>query len=153
VGEVNLPSIIPSYVYTLFASIIVSSILICACGLSTLNVRYEAERQRLSSVAEYVVTKSVELISHASADNLTSTLHLNVPSLIGNQIYWIQIANDSSKTWVEVGFGTSAQSSGHRAYIPSEVSASGLYVSDASDASLECYSNNTGVYLKLSGGN
>ena len=148
-----MPSIIPSYVYTLFASIAVSSILICACGLSTLDVRYEAERQRLTSIAEYVVTKSVELISHASTDNITSTFHLNVPSLIGNQIYWIQIANDSSRTWAEVGFGTSAHSSEHRAYIPSEVSASGLYVSDAGGVSLECYSNNTGVYLKLSGGN
>ena len=148
-----MPSIIPSYVYTLFASIIVGTILICACGLSTLNVRHAAERQQLSSVAEYVATKSLELIAYASTDNLTSTLRLNVPSLIGNQIYWIQIANDSAATWVEVGFGTSAKSSGHRAYIPSEVSASGLYVSGAGDASLECYSDSSGVYLKLSGGN
>jgi hypothetical protein len=152
VCDVNLPSIIPSYVYTLFASLIVGTIIICACGLSTLNVRYEAERQQLSSVAEYVAIKSLELVSSASTDNLTSTLSLNVPSLIGNQIYWVQIANDSSEAWVEAGFGTTAMPSEHRVYIPSEVSASGLYVSGAGTASLKCYSDDSGVYLNLSGG-
>lgn len=151
-GEVDLPSIIPSYVYTLFASIIVGTILIAACGLSTLNVRHEAERQQLSSVAEYVVTKSLELTSYASTDNLTSTLHLEVPSLIGNQVYWIQITNDADSAWVEVGFGASAQSSGHRAYIPSEVSAEGIYVSGVGSACLECYMNDSDVCLQLSGG-
>jgi hypothetical protein len=152
VGEVDLPSIIPSYVYTLFASIIVGAILICACGLSTVNIRHEAEKQQLSSVADYVVTKSLELISYASTDNLTSTLHLDVPLLIGNQAYWLQIANDSDSAWVEIGFGTSVQSSGHRAYIPSEVSAEGTYVSGVKSACLECYMNDSNVCLMLSGG-
>lgn len=148
-----MPSIIPSYIYTLFASIIVGAIVICACSLSTLNVRNEAEKQQLLNVAEYVSTKSLELISHAKTDNLNSTLRLNVPSLIGDKRYWIQIANDSFRAWVEVGFGTTAQSSEHRTYIPSEVSTSGLYISGSGVASLECYSDSSGVHLILSGGN
>jgi hypothetical protein len=147
-----LPSIIPSYIYTLFASIIVGTIVICACSLSTLNVRNEAEKQQLLNVAEYVSTKSLELISHAKTDNLTSTLRLNVPSLIGDKRYWIQIANDSFRGWVEVGFGTTAQSSEHRIYIPSEASTSGTYTSGSGVASLECYSDSSGVHLTLSGG-
>ena len=114
-----MPSIVPSYVYTLFASIIVGTIVIAACGLSTANMKSEAEKQQLSNIAEYVATESLELISHATAENLTSTLHLNVPPLIGNQRYWIKITNDSTKTWVEAGFGTTAISSEQRAYIPS----------------------------------
>jgi hypothetical protein len=147
-----LPSIIPSYIYTLFASIIVGSLIVCTCGLSTLNMRHEAEEQQLSNIAEYVATKSLELISYAITDNLTSTLSLNVPSLIGNQIYWIQLANDSSKTWVEVGFGATATSSEQRAYVPLAVSASGSFISSSGVAFLECYSGASGVCLTLMGG-
>ena len=147
-----MPSIIPSYIYTLFASIIVGTLVICACSLSTLNVRNEAEKQQLLNVAEHVSTKSLELISHAKTDNLTSTLRLNVPSLIGEKRYWIQIANDSFRGWVEAGFGTTAHSSEHRIYIPSEVTASGTYTSGSGVASLECYSDSSGVHLTLSGG-
>jgi hypothetical protein len=148
-----VPSIIPSYIYTLFASIIVGTIVISACGLSTANMKSEAEKQQLSNIAEYVATESLELIAHATAENLTSTLHLNVPQLIGNQRYWIKIANDSAKTWVEVGFGTTAISSEQLAYIPSEVAASGTYTSGSGTANLECYSNSSGVHLTLSGEN
>jgi len=148
-----MPSMIPSYIYTLFASIIVGTIVISACGLSTVNLKTEAEKQQLSNIAEYVATESLELISHATAENLTSTLHLNVPQLIGNQRYWIKIANDSDKTWVEAGFGTTAISSEQLAYIPSEVAASGTYTSGSGAASLECFSDSSGVHLNLSGGN
>jgi hypothetical protein len=148
-----MPSIIPSYIYTLFASIIVGTIVISACGLSTVNVKNEAEKQQLSNIAEYVATESLELISHATAENLTSTLHLNVPQLIGNQRYWIKVANDSAETWVETGFGTTAISSEQLAYIPSEVAASGTYTSGSGAAILECYSDSAGVHLNLSGGN
>lgn len=148
-----MPSIIPSYVYTLFASLIVGTIVISACGLSTLNVKTEAEKQQLSNITEYVATESMELISHATAENLTSTLHVDLPPLIGNQRYWIEITNDSARTWVEAGFGTTAISSDQRTYIPSDVSASGTYMSDSGAAILECYPDSAGVHLTLSGGN
>jgi len=148
-----VPSIIPSYVYTLFASLIVGTIVISACGLSTVNVKSEAEQQQLSNITKYVATESLELISHATAENLTSTLRLDVPALIGNQRYWIKIANDSARTWVEAGFGTNAISSEQRTYIPSDISASGTYTSGSGPAILECYADSAGVHLTLSGGN
>ena len=148
-----MPSIIPSYIYTLFASIIVGTIVISACGLSTANIKQEAEKQQLSNIAEYVATESLELISHAAAENLTSTLHLDVPQQIGNQRYWIKMANDSAKAWVEVGFGTTVLSSEQLAYIPSEAAASGNYISGSGAAILECFSDSSGVQLNLSGGN
>ena len=148
-----MPSIIPSYVYTLFASLIVGTIVISACALSTVNVKNEAEKQQLSNIAEYVATESMELISHATAENLTSTLHLNMPPLIGNRRYWIRIANDSARTWVEAGFGITAFSSEQRTYIPSEVCASGTYISGSGAPVLGCHLDSVGVYLNLSGGN
>ena len=148
-----MPSIIPSYVYTLFASLIVGIIVISACSLSTANVKSEAEKQQLANISEYVATESLELISHTTAENLTSTLHMNVPPLIGNQRYWIKIVNNSAKTWVEAGFGTTVQSSEIKTYIPVDVSASGDYISDSGAATLECYSDTAGIQLTLSGGN
>jgi hypothetical protein len=147
-----MPSMIPSYVYTLFASLIVGSIVISACALSTLNVKNEAAQQDLSNIAEYVAAESLELVSHAKTDNLTSTLSLTVPSSIGNQRYWIQIANDSSRAWVEVGFGTVPTVSEQRTYMPAEVSASGTYISGLGTATLQCHFDDPDVYLNLSGG-
>jgi hypothetical protein len=148
-----MPSIIPSYVYTLFASLIVGTIVISACALSTVNVKTEAEKQQLSSITEYIATESMELITHATAENLTSTLHLDMPPLIGNQRYWIKIANDSARTWVEAGFGITAFSSEQRTYIPSETYASGTYISGSGATVLECHLDSAGVHLTLSGGN
>ena len=147
-----MPSIIPSYVYTLFASIIIGTLIISMVGLSVANVKREAEEQQLSSIAEYVSVKSMQLTSQAPADNLTSTTRLDVPSLVGNQRYWIQIQNDSSRAWVEVGFGNVVMSSDQRAYIPSELATSGTYISGASTAFLGYYSDSNGAHLNLYGG-
>jgi hypothetical protein len=147
-----MPSMIPSYVYTLFASLIVGSIVICACTLSTLNLKNEAAQQQLSNIAEYVATESLELTSHAKADNLTATVSLALPSSVGDQRYWIQIKNDTSRTWVEVGLGTTPMTSQQRTYIPADVYASGTYLSGFGPATLECTSDSSGVYLALSGG-
>jgi hypothetical protein len=147
-----MPSIIPGYVYTLFASIIIGTLIISMCGLTLANVKREAEEQQLSSIVGYVAVKSMTLVAYAPADNLTSTVRLDLPSIVGNQQYWIQILNDSSKTWVEAGFGTTIISSNQRAYIPSELSASGAYTSGSSAAFLECYSDSAGVHLTLYGG-
>jgi hypothetical protein len=131
----------------------VGTIVISACGLSTVNIKNEAEKQQLSNIAEYVATESLEVVSQATAENLTSTLHLDVPQLIGKQRYWIKMENDSAKAWVKVGFGTTVVSSEQLAYIPSEVAASGTYISGSGPAILECFSDTSGVQLTLSGGN
>ena len=148
-----MPSIIPSYIYTLFASIIVGTIVISACGLSTANVKYEAEKQQLSNIADYVAAESIKLVCRAVSENLTSTLHLDIPQLIGNERYWIKMQNDSTKTWVEVGLGTTVLSSDQLAYIPSEVDVSGTYISGSSLAFLECHPDGSSIQLTLSGEN
>jgi hypothetical protein len=146
-----LPSIIPSYVYTLFASAIVGTLIISMCGLSVANVKREAEEQQLLSITGYVVVKSMKLASYAPSENVTSTVRLNVPALIGNQRYWIRFQNDSSKAWVEAGFST-ASSSGKRVLIPLEVAASGTCISDSNAAFIEYYSDSAGAHLILYGG-
>jgi len=147
-----LPSIIPSYVYTLIASIIVGTLLIYAFDVSTVNTKNEAEKQQLRNLAGYVATKACELVSSATAENLSTSLRLDIPPLVGNQRYWIQLGNDSSVAWVESGYGTTPYSSEQHVTIPSEISASGLYISDLGTPILQCSANNTGTYLHLFGG-
>ena len=101
-------SIIPSYVYSLFAALIVGTIIVSSCSLSMVNIKNEAENQQLANVDEYVATQSLTLITQITQDNQNTTQFLDLPSQIGNQEYWISITNDSSSAWVESGFGATA---------------------------------------------
>ena len=147
-----MPSIIPSYIYTIFATVIVSTLVIGMCGLATSNIKQEAEKKQLSNIASYVAAKSLELGSNAFTNNLTSTVVLDVPGIIGDKMYWIRIANSSSETWVETGFGTSAVRSGYKTEIPLDISASGTVVSSSGLLLLSSYRDSAGVHLRLEGG-
>jgi len=147
-----LPSIIPAYIYTLFATIIVGALLIYASNVSTLNIENTADQQQLKNLAEYVAAQSCELVSAATVNNLTITSTLSVPPNISNKEYWIQLTNDTFEAWVEVGFGTNPYQTETQIPIPMKASASGNYTSGSSKAFLECYANSTGTYLELSGG-
>ena len=146
-----MPSIIPSYVYTLFACMVVGALLIGASSLSTINVKNEADLQELKNIADYIAIRSFELVSLTKTNNLTANAILNIPYAVGNQRYWLRLDNDSLRSWVEIGFGVSPQPSGQRTYIPSQVSASGTYTSGAGTPVLECYQGYT-TYLQISGG-
>jgi len=148
-----MPSIIPSYVYTLFASIIVGTLIITMAGLAVASLKREAENQTLARIAEYVAAESVELASHSTADNLISTVRLDMPSTVGSQRYWVQLRNDSAKTWVEVGYGATVISSDEQVRLPLNLEASGTFVSGAGAPFLKCYSDEAGVHLNIYGGN
>ena len=148
-----MPSIVPSYVYTLFASIIVGTLIITMCGLAVASIKSDAEEQKLSSIVEYVAAEGIKLAAHAPADNLTVTVSLDVPALIGNQRYWLQIQSDSAETWVEAGFGAVIISSEQRAQIPAVSTASGFYLSGSGAVYLTGYSDTEGFHLTLHGGN
>ena len=148
-----MPTIIPSYVYSLFASVLVSTIIVCACGLSISNVRLQAEEQQLSAVANYVASESMQLLSNNTVDNLTVTVQLDLPSSIGGQRYWVQIANDSATAWVEIGFGTITELQGQRSFVPTMVSASGTFVSGSGIASLCSVYDGANWHLIIQGGN
>ncbi len=144
-----MPITIPSYVYSLFATIIVGSIIVYACSTSALNIRNEAGNQQLSNIDEYVATQSLTLLTHTTENNQNSTQYLDIPSQVGNQPYWIRIANDSSSAWVESGFGTSVTSSQPRIHIPAKIAASGIFISGSGRALLQCHFENQTVTLTL----
>jgi hypothetical protein len=141
-------TIIPGYVYSIFAALIVGAIIVSSCSLSMVNVKNEAESQQLANIDEYVAAQSLTLITHVTEDGQNATQFLDLPSQIGNQEYSISIANDSSSAWVESGFGAAVQSQ-PQIYIPAEINASGAFVSGWGRAFLQCYYQNQIVTLTL----
>jgi len=130
----------------------VGALLIFASSLSSINVKNDADLQELKNIADYIAATSFQLVSSTQTNNLTTNFMLSIPSTIGNQRYWVQLDNDSFRSWVNVGFGTTPQTSEQRTFIPSEVSASGDYVSGAGIPVLRCYSDGSATYLEISEG-
>jgi hypothetical protein len=144
-----MPSIVPNYVYSLFAALIVGTIIVFSCNIIISNIKNQAESQQLTNIEKYIATQSLKLITQALANNENATQFLEIPSSIGTKPYWIRIANDSQKTWVESGFGTNVNSKQQGFSIPAIVSASGNYVSTSGRAYLNCYIENQTMILKL----
>jgi hypothetical protein len=144
-----MPSIIPGYVYSIFAALIVGAIIVYACSISTLNVKNQANIQQLKNIGEYVATQSLTLLSQTSENDQNSTRFLDIPSAIGNQRFWISIANDSSGAWVESGFGTIVSLENSQIKIPANVDASGYFISGSGRAILQCYFENQTATLTL----
>ncbi len=148
-----MPSIVPGYIYALFASLIVGTIVVGSCGVVAMNMKNIAEKQQLTNLAEYVAAQGNELVLQATRDNVNSTVYLNVPSTVGTDKYWIHLANDSSKVWVEAGFGGIQNNTDQRSYIPQQVTASGIYTSFSGLAILKCETDGSHVYLTINGAN
>ena len=86
--------------------LIVGTIIVTSCAVAMTNLKNEAANQQLSNVDEYVATQSLTLINQANENGQNATQVLDLPTAIGNQEYWISLANDSSSAWVESGFGS-----------------------------------------------
>ncbi len=147
-----MPSIIPGYVYSLFAALLVGAIVVCSCSVSAANLRDAADRQQLTNINEYVAAESLSLLSRTTHNSQNSSQFLNIPSLVGNQRFWISISNDSSSAMVESGFGTSGVPSDLQAVIPAQVVASGIFVSGSGRAILQCHFEGQITTLTLASG-
>ncbi|MCL5877856.1 MAG: hypothetical protein M1540_08610 [Candidatus Bathyarchaeota archaeon] len=146
-----MPTIIPGYVYSLFAALIVGVIVVCSCSVATSSIKADAEVQQLRNIGQYVAAQSLTLLSSTS-DSQSTTQYLDIPSQVGNQPFWIRIANDSSNAWVEMGFGTNPLSSSMQEKLPATVTASGSFVSSTGRAVLQCSVENQIATLTLTKG-
>jgi len=145
-------TIIPGYVYSLFAALIVGTIIVSSCTLSMVNIKNQADNQQLTNIDEYVATQSLTLITQTTQDNQNTTQFLNLPSQVGNQEYWIcltSLTNDSSGVWVASGFGATVNLNQPQICIPANVVVSGSFVSDWGRAFLQCCYVNQTVTLTL----
>jgi len=146
---VKLSSNIPTYAYTLVATFVIGIIIVSSCALSMANLKNEAENQQLTNIAKYVATQSLILLAHQAANNQNVTQLLQVPTQVGNQIYWISIGSDSGGAWVQTGFGTTLNPSQPHIPIPAKTTASGFFVSTFGRAFLQYCSNNQTAILTL----
>lgn len=142
-------TIIPSYLYSIFAALIVGTIIVSSCGVAMVNIKNKAENQQLANIDEYVAAQSLTLISHVTVDGQNVTQFLNLPSQVGNKEYWVSIVNNSINAWIESGFGTGVTENQPEVYIPAEVSASGSFISGWGRPFLQCYLVNQTVTLTL----
>lgn len=135
--------------YSLFAALIVGTIIVASCSAIMLNVKNKAENQQLININGYIAAQSLILLSQTTESNRNSTQYLSLPSQIGTNQYWVRITNDSISAWIESGFGTPVTPSQPDMYIPAKISASGTYVSNSGRALLNCQIENQTVILTL----
>lgn len=137
-----MPSITPSHLYTFVALIAVTSLLTFSFMAYAEGLRVSSEMRQLKNLMDYVSAKCTELLTLASATNATSEAFLPMPVSIGNKQYWLKLHNDSEKTWLEGGLGsTPVEGTELRVYLPKEASATGYYIGGYGTARLRCYSN------------
>ncbi|MCW3994766.1 MAG: hypothetical protein NWE98_01290 [Candidatus Bathyarchaeota archaeon] len=144
-----MPSIIPGYVYSLFAALAVGTIVVCVCSASAANLRFEADKHQLTNIEEYVATKSLQILSYTIQDNADYSVFLDCPPHIGNQRYWIRFGNDSSNVWVEGGFGATVTVSQSRVFVPANMAVLGSFVSGSGRPLLRCRMQNETLSLTL----
>lgn len=134
-----MPSITPSYLYTFIALLAVSSLLVFSFIAYADVLRFSSEVKQLKNLMDNVAAKSTELLTLTLNTNATAEAYLQMPAVIGSQQYWIQMRNDSAKTWIEGGFGaTLMEGTDLRVYLP-ESSASGYYVGGYGALHFKCY--------------
>jgi len=135
-----LPSITSSYLYTFVALIAVSSLLVFSFMAYADALRASSEVKQLKNLMNYVATKGTELLTLTLTTNATAEAFLQMPASVGNKQYWLQLRNDSSRAWLEGGFGNlPMEETELRVYLPKEVSATGCYISGYGAASLKCF--------------
>ncbi len=147
-GLDKMVTIIPSYVYSIFAALIVGTIIVSSCSFSMVNLRGVADNRQLVNIDEYVAAQSLILVTHVTQEGQNVTQFLTLPTQIGNHEYSIAIANDSSSAWVESGFGSIVKNQPEIS-IPANVAASGTYISGWGRAVLQCYRQNQTITLIL----
>lgn len=140
-----MPPITPGYLYTFFALIAVSSILIASFVDYTNAIRFSSETKTLKDLMDLVAAKATELLTIALVTNASAENLIQAPTSIGDKQYWLAFRNDSTIAWLGGGFGnTPTENMGLRVYLPYKAEASGFYVSGYGAIRLTC-STRTGT--------
>lgn len=144
-----MASNIPSYMYSLFASLIIGSILVCTVTVETGTIRNNANQQQIENIQHYVAAQALTLLSQTTIEDQNTTQFLDIPSTIGNQRFWIRLANDSESAWVETGFSINITSTGSISEMPVKVAAQGSFLSGSGRPVLTCHYTNQIATLTL----
>jgi hypothetical protein len=145
-----VPVIAPSYVYSFFALVAISSILIAAFSSYTSTLRRIPEVEQLQNLLNHVASKGYELIALGTATNSTSRAVLQLPPAIGSRSYWIRFRTEPARAWVEGSVGPAHLSAvAERVFFPKQVYAQGNYSCGYGPALLDCFMNGSTINLRL----
>ena len=146
-----MPSIIPSYLYTFFALILVGTILIGTFGSFAVSLKQIPEEKMLKNIVDYVAAESMELINCVTTMSEEATVKavLNIPSTINHKQYWLRLNTNSEYTFVEAGLGTIPTQARFKIYLPADVLASGEIIGGFGRALLICQRTDSGICLSL----
>jgi len=146
-----MPSIIPSYLYTFFALILVGTILIGTFGSFAVSLKQIPEEKMLKNIVDYVAAESMELINYITTVSGEATVKavLNIPSTINHKQYWLRLNTNSEYAFIEAGFGAIPTQAHYKVYLLTNVSASGEIVGGFGRALLACQRTDSGIYLSL----
>jgi hypothetical protein len=142
-------SSIPGYMYSLFASLIIGSILVCAVSVETLSFRSSANEQQLQNIQQYVAAQALTLITQTTFEGQTTKQYLDIPSAIGNQRFYIHLASDQESAWVTSGFNQNNTIHSRPSEIPAKADAQGSYLSGSGRPLLQCHYQNQVATLTL----
>ncbi|MEM3579059.1 MAG: hypothetical protein QXL54_02400 [Candidatus Bathyarchaeia archaeon] len=135
-----MPAITPSYLYTFFALIAVSSILLVSFMHYADAIRFSSETRKLKELMDCVAAEATELLTMALTVNASTETLIQTPAVIGDKQYWLAFRNDSAKAWLEGGFGNTPIETGElRVYLTVKASASGCYISGYGVIRLTCF--------------
>jgi len=135
-----MPSSSIDFLYSFLTLSMVGIILTAAsasyCGL----LKESSESEQLEALLEKMEAKATYALMLLSENNATLILNFHMPSKIGDRYYWIRIANDSSSSWIEGGFGIESRigDQEYRVYLPRKVYAFGTFESLYEIAQLNC---------------
>jgi hypothetical protein len=146
-----MPAITPSHLYTFFAMMAVSSLLIFSFMAYANALRASSERTQLKSLMNSVAAKCTELLTFTLTANASAEAFIQMPARIGEKRCWLQLCNDSTKAWLAGGLGdTPLEKADLQVALPKEVNASGYFIGGCGSAHLKCYLNNCVPQLELS---
>ncbi|MGB9671794.1 MAG: hypothetical protein ACPL1Z_06295 [Candidatus Bathyarchaeales archaeon] len=146
-----MPTITSSYLYTFFAVIAVTNILLVSFIGYANAIRFSSETRKLKNLMDYVAAKTTELATLATATNASAEAFLQAPTAIGDKLYWLRLRNDSVKAWLEGGLGnTPTEAMELRVYLPSKALASGHYFSGYGAIRIACSVNADVIQIQLS---
>jgi len=145
-----MPTIASNHIYSFFALVAISSILITSFEAYATTLRYLPESEQLSNLMKHIANIGCELATLTETTNATSKMAIQLPSRIGTKRYWIKLTNDSQQTWIEGALGPVYQGDlSNRVYMLPVVEATGNYTSENGVASLECFMDGSTIILHL----
>lgn len=147
-----MPAVTPGYLYTFFALIAVSSILLASFMDYANAIRLSSEIRKFKDLMDLVAAEATELLTIALTTNASAETYIQAPAAIGSKRYWLAFRNDSARAWLEGGFGDTPTEGGVVCvYLPCRAEALGYYVSGYGAIRLTCSTGANEPKLVISG--